>query len=347
MSEMTGAASPSLGSTLIRAAHVDKEPCASIGVVIPVYNRPRLIVDAIDCVIAQSRRPQRLVIVDDGSTDATAANIEKHLAERPPPFEVRLVRQERSGVSAARNRAVHELEECDILAMIDSDDLWPSDYLERMSQPLMDDAAAAATFCDQRFVDTQTGDSRHRDLAIYATQTTRRMFLYGPPTPSCTVLRGDLFRRLGGYDQTLTCSEDYDLHLRLSLEGRWVHVPGIEVQIRRATGVNDVTAHHLTEIRDRCIVTQRIVMLERFVRVHGGARRMTGREWRTALGRQWIQHGRALASQGSVGEAAWCYQRALRAAPWLVAGWTGYTSTRLRRSATPPPTDVDAVHAPV
>lgn len=287
-----------------------------IGVITPVYNRPEIVLDAIRCVAAQSHKPDRLVVVDDGSTDTTAANIEACFDTLDPSFECKLVRQQRAGVSAARNRAAKELEDCDLLAMIDSDDLWPDDYLERMSAPFSD-ANVAASFCDQVFVNTRDGSRRERDLSVYATDTTRRMFLYGPPTPSCTVIRGSLFRKLGGYDQSLTCSEDYDLHLRLSLEGRWAYVPNLNVQIRRATGVEAVTAHHLTEVRDLHIGTQRALMLERFARELGGCKAMPWRAWRAMLERTWQTQGEAYQDAGEASAASWCFRKA-----WINGIWS-------------------------
>jgi hypothetical protein len=313
-----------------------KTACAKVGVIIPVYNRPAIVLEAIHCVLRQSAKVHRLVIVDDGSTDATSANIDAHITEQNPAFEVKLIRQPRGGVSAARNRAAAELTDCDVLAMIDSDDLWPNDYLSRMVEPFARDASVAASFCDQQFVDTRTGQHRHRDLSVYASDTTRRMFLYGPPTPSCTVVRGDLFRKLGGYDQTLTCSEDYDLHLRLSLEGRWAYVPGLKVQIRRATGVDQVTAHHLTEIRDVRIATQRTMMLERFVCELGGYQAMPRRVWRTALARQWLGLAALLREGGHGPEAGWCSLRAVKCAPWNLCAWSSLLRDRPIRGTRAP-----------
>ncbi len=307
-----------------------------VGVILPVYNRPRIALEAIDCVFRQTAPPDRLVIVDDGSTDATAANIAVKLAEFDSSFAAMLVRQPRGGVSAARNHAARLCQDCHILAMIDSDDLWPDDYLEKMVEPLVRDPDAVASFCDQVFVDTRTADQRRRDLSVYATDTTRRMFLYGPPTPSCTVIRGELFRKLGGYDQTLTCSEDYDLHLRLSLEGRWAYVPELSVRIRRATGKDDVTAHHLTEVNDARIATQRVRMLERFACQLGGRERMPWRAWREGLAQQWAEQGRVLRKMDKPAEAKWCFARALRYACWLAGPWSGLAATMFTGRAQQP-----------
>jgi hypothetical protein len=201
---------------------------------------------------------------------------------------------------------------------------------------LLESHDAVAAFCDQVFVDTRSGTRRHRDLSIYAADTTRRMFLYGPPTPSCTVIRNDVFQKLGGYDQSLTCSEDYDLNLRLSLEGQWVHVPSPVVTMRRASGETNVSAHHLTEVSDPRIGIQRAMMLDRFARKLGGRKAMRRRTWRNALGRHWLSQGQTLQGQGEHGRAAWCFRRAVWLAPWLGRAWRGLFNTRLRATPSHP-----------
>ena len=74
-------------------------------VVIPVRNRPRLVLKTLDTLLAQTHAPDELVVVDDGSTDAdeTAQSIEAWIRDRSPPFPARVLRQEHGGLSAARN----------------------------------------------------------------------------------------------------------------------------------------------------------------------------------------------------------------------------------------------------
>lgn len=101
-----------------------------VSVVVASYNRAGMLPDAMQSVCEQTYRPIELVIVDDGSTDATedvvAAFRESNLAD--PRFTVRYVRQENAGFAAARNRGVSE-SSGDFIQFLDSDDWLLPDKL--------------------------------------------------------------------------------------------------------------------------------------------------------------------------------------------------------------------------
>src|SRR5262245_46867592 len=108
-------------------------PPDRVAAIIPVFNRPRAVLEAMDSVLAQTHQPAKLIVVDDGSTDETPAVVEEWLRAKHPPFEARLVRQPNAGAAAARNRGVAEAQGCEVYAFLDSDDLWPADYVRRLS----------------------------------------------------------------------------------------------------------------------------------------------------------------------------------------------------------------------
>ena len=96
---------------------------ASVTVVIPTYNRAQWLPETVSTVLNQSHRALEVLIVDDGSTDATR----EVCARFPPP--VRYLWQANAGVSAARNLALREAKG-DFIALLDSDDLWEPTKLE-------------------------------------------------------------------------------------------------------------------------------------------------------------------------------------------------------------------------
>jgi glycosyltransferase involved in cell wall biosynthesis len=95
----------------------------TISCVVPVFNGERYLAEALDSVLRQSRPPDEIVIVDDGSTDGSAEVVRRY-GDR-----VRYVRQTNRGAAAARNRGV-ELSRGQFLAFIDQDDLWQPQKLE-------------------------------------------------------------------------------------------------------------------------------------------------------------------------------------------------------------------------
>ena len=97
-----------------------------VSVVIPAFNAKKWIAEAIDSVLAQSFEGYEIVIVDDGSTDAT----EQALGGLIRAKQIRYFRQEQRGVSAARNRGVDE-SRGQLIAFLDADDLFHPEKLRK------------------------------------------------------------------------------------------------------------------------------------------------------------------------------------------------------------------------
>ena len=95
-----------------------------VSCIVPAFNGERFLAEAIESILAQSYSNVPIIVVDDGSTDATP-----QVAAR---FEDRItyVRQENAGPATARNRGLKEVEG-EFIAFLDADDLWEENKLER------------------------------------------------------------------------------------------------------------------------------------------------------------------------------------------------------------------------
>jgi len=91
-----------------------------ISVVIPVFNGEKFIQEALESVLAQNEPSVEILVVDDGSTDGTAAVAENFRGA------IRLIRQPNRGVAAARNHGI-QLAQAEVLAFLDADDLFTPD----------------------------------------------------------------------------------------------------------------------------------------------------------------------------------------------------------------------------
>ncbi len=98
-----------------------------ISVVIPSYNRADLIGETLDSVASQTRAVDEIIVVDDGSADDT-----KGVIERRNDARIRYHRIENSGVEGARSTGIR-LASNEWIALIDSDDIWQSDHIERLA----------------------------------------------------------------------------------------------------------------------------------------------------------------------------------------------------------------------
>lgn len=95
-----------------------------VSCIVPVYNGERYLGETLDSIVAQTHRPIEIIVVDDGSTDRSAAVAEECSAG------VRLLRQRNAGPAAARNHGVREAVGS-LVAFLDADDLWHPEKLER------------------------------------------------------------------------------------------------------------------------------------------------------------------------------------------------------------------------
>ena len=179
-----------------------------VSVIIPTYNRAAWVQEAAASVLAQTFRDYELLVVDDGSTDATLEALVS-LGGR-----LKVLRQEqRLGVSAARNLGAAAAWG-DWLAFLDSDDLWLPDKLARQVDYLR--SHPHLVICQTEEIWIRNG------VRVNPPQTHRKaggdIFLQSlqrcSVSPSAVMLHRRLFTALGGFDETLPAAEDYDLWLR-------------------------------------------------------------------------------------------------------------------------------------
>lgn len=185
-----------------------------IGVVIPVRNRPGLVLEALDSIRAQTLLPDRLVVVDDGSTDATPERISDWLcANGRPGWE--LVRREHHGAAESRQHGFSLMPDIDLVAFLDSDDLWPPDLVRR-AVGLFDQAPELiGASADRRTIDESTGEVRLLGLAAITRSPLRWMVSHDAGIGSCTLIRAAVLRSIGGYPTGELTGHDIELLRRL------------------------------------------------------------------------------------------------------------------------------------
>src|SRR6202167_244827 len=182
-----------------------------VSIIIPTYNRCAMLLEAIDSVLAQSSTAFELIVIDDGSTDGTS----EHLARLDK--SIRIERIEHRGPAAARNRGV-ELARAPLIAFLDSDDLWAPAKLERQLAFMR--ANPGCAICQTNEIWIRNGRRvnpglRHRKRAGDIFIDSLRTCLI---SMSATMMRTDLFRSLGGFDESMAAAEDYDLWLRILID---------------------------------------------------------------------------------------------------------------------------------
>ncbi len=171
-----------------------------ISVVIPVFNAERFLPDAIHSILAQCEESLEVIVVDDGSTDGSAAVAERF--GKP----VRVIRQANSGPAAARNRGI-EAARADYLAFLDADDLYMPDKLPLQTERLDRHPAVDVIIGQHHYLMLDGADGNQPRFSRYDDDHLSLQF-------GCCLFRRRVFDRIGLLDESMRLGEDWDWFMR-------------------------------------------------------------------------------------------------------------------------------------
>ena len=185
-----------------------------VSVVMPAFNAAGSIGRALASLAAQTRPPAEIIVVNDGSTDATAAVVQAEI-ENLLPSRLVLVTQPNRGAGAARNRAI-EVATQPFLGFLDADDCWLEQKIE-LCLPAFEDPAVRLVCTDFDLVtaDGQTQRLRSSRRLGNPVRSLHDQFLYGSVGTSTVLARRDAVLRAGGFDDRLPAAQDYDLWIEI------------------------------------------------------------------------------------------------------------------------------------
>jgi glycosyltransferase involved in cell wall biosynthesis len=218
-----------------------------VSVVIPTYNSARYLEPAVDSVLAQTFQDLEVIVVDDGSTDDTAALIR---GLGPP---VRYLYQPNSGVSAARNRGV-AASTGRYVALLDADDTWLPEKLSRQLEAL--GTAPAWRLCYTAFFaadsDLNPIEVRHQEMPAGALES---LLTHGNVVgaPSTIVCERRLFQQAGGFDPGLSQCADWDMWIRLAALTEFLYLD-VPLATYRMHGVSMSSDPRLLEEDSLCVL---------------------------------------------------------------------------------------------
>lgn len=197
-----------------------------VSAVIPTYNRASTICRAVDSILQQTYSSIEVIVVDDGSKDSTLEVLSAYGSR------IRVVAQENKGPAIARNRGI-EAAHGSIVAFLDSDDIWLPTKIEKQVA-LMEKAHPSfpCCLCNARL-----------HLGAGVTTSSFSYALLSPAHPEglwlnvseilatrfimfiqMAAIRRTALEKIGGFDESITYLEDYDLPLRLSFQGPWTYL---------------------------------------------------------------------------------------------------------------------------
>ncbi|MFQ5678539.1 MAG: glycosyltransferase family 2 protein [Gemmatimonadota bacterium] len=246
----------------------------TIAVVIAAYNAAEWIAEALESVAAQSRPADELIVVDDGSTDDTAAKVEEWQGTASLP--VRLLRQPNAGLSAARNRAVLAAAS-EYIALLDADDLLLPHHLATLERAFALRSGLVLSFgnAERTTIDGCRADPYLAGKAIerlafeevapgvrVISESVFPSLIYGSFIPCC----GTLFSRaascaIGLWDEGLRTANDRDFWLRLSRAGGFAYTPEVVAVVRYHDANLTHARHAVRNARNRLRVVRKMERL--------------------------------------------------------------------------------------
>ena len=195
----------------------------AVAAVIPARDGVPHVLDAVESVLDQTRRPAEVIVVDDSSRDGTAAAVEARFAgDRRAP--VRVLRGLFGGAAAARN-AGWRAAAAPWVAFLDADDVWTPDKLQRAAETLARAPGVLWFFSDgsYRSLDGELHPSwfaLYVDLpGEYVGSPLAELFEVNFVLTSAVLVRRDALEGAGGFDESLSHAEDLDLWIRLARRG--------------------------------------------------------------------------------------------------------------------------------
>jgi hypothetical protein len=281
----------------------------SISVVIPTFNRADVVGRAVESALRQSHPPGQVIVVDDGSTDATPEVL------RPYGDTIEYVHQENAGASAARDRGV-ALARHPWIAFLDSDDYWTPDHLARMVRAIEATGGQARFyFSDMQLAPTKDatlwsalGFRPRVPLHLTPDATGWMLMKRQPAMLQCSVFKTSTFQEHGGFDSAIgryrVSVEDSELFCRLGIGGPVCAVAGVGcVQTSDAPAANRLTGVVPRRQVDffTCNVMLWRQVLTRFPRLDPAHRRLV----RFNLAAAYLRLGQSLWASGRVGQSAW------------------------------------------
>ncbi len=234
-----------------------------IAVIIPTYNRYLLLKRAISSVYAQTYSPKEIIIIDDGSTDATV-NIQNDFPK------IIYIYQKNRGVSSARNHGIKSAK-YEWIAFLDSDDEWHEDKLQKQMEFHQKNPDILISYTDELWIRNGIQTKTPKKYKKIGKNIFLENLSYCNIAPSSVVLHKTLFEKVGFFDEALEVCEDYDLWLRISSRYKVVLIrkklikkyAGHDEQLGFKKGMEAYRIRVLEKLYNICMSQEKKILIEK------------------------------------------------------------------------------------
>jgi len=186
-----------------------------VTIIIPTYNYAEYVIEAVVSAIGQTYRPIEIIVVDDGSQD----NTREVLAEFINAGKIHYIYQDNKGLAAARNTGLRS-SGGEYISFLDADDLMDEKKIEIQAMHLDQNPECGVSFSDFRFFKDNDLSNLMNPPYHHSCELTFRDFIRGHFMPvHTTLVRQEVFKKVGYFDESLRKCEDSDLWIRAMVAG--------------------------------------------------------------------------------------------------------------------------------
>ncbi len=196
-------------------ASAENNPRILVSIIIPTYNRANMIMRAIESILQQSYSNFEIIVVDDGSTDNTREIIEE-LKQNTSGLNLRYFKKKNGGCASARNKGI-DMATGDLIAFLDSDDVWMPQALESLVSALIN-TGADFVYSPAIEADPDGRESINYPVArghpeIFAVEHFKNTNVRN----GALLFRRSVFSKSGKFDEDLKYNEDSDFFQRVAI----------------------------------------------------------------------------------------------------------------------------------
>jgi glycosyltransferase involved in cell wall biosynthesis len=277
-----------------------------ISVITSTYNCEQFLPEAIESVLGQTIDNLEYFIIDDGSTDDTRKVVESYLNDK----RIRYHYQENRGQSAGKNVGL-ALSKGDYICYLDADDRWELDKLQAQLEIFQKYEDVSIVYGDINFIDEKGGYLNLPNMKRYTGFITEKLVIENFVSFNTAMFRKRCYEELGGFDESLRYSPDYDLWLRYSTRHKFYYHPKIMSNHR-------IWGNQMSQKRDERFEAVYIIKKRFFEKypdaVGEGARKKSWAHYYT-------RKGKYLVSRSDYRRALIDYAKALKYYPANIETW--------------------------
>jgi glycosyltransferase involved in cell wall biosynthesis len=291
----------------------------AVSVIIAAYNYGRYLAGALDSVVQQTYRDWELIIVDDGSTDETAAVVAPYLRD----VRIRYQRTDHTGQSAAKNSGI-SLARGRLFAFLDADDLWMPTKLEKQVALFKANPTVGVVYARRLLMDELGRRLEFEQPGLFRGRVLEAMFRNNFICFSSAIIHRRVFRHVGLFDESLTLAVDYEFWLRAAAAYAFDYVDEPLVHYR--------TGHANLSQRTEERLKLAFAVMQRFQHAPEARRFLTPAMVREATAETCYHIALATRSRSRLGALPW-YIRCLALSPRYGLAWQGLASLPLPEAA--------------